>query len=776
MPYSYSVYTGNGTNDQFAVSFSYIRKEHVFASVNYVNATFTWVNSGTIQLDSVPANAARVEVRRVTPVANPLVDFTDGSTLVAADLDTVTLQQTYINQEQDDQFQDAVFINSQGLLDAGGKRITNVGGPVNAQDVATKTYVDTTTVASAGDAMTGPLAMGNNKITGLGTTSSPSDAASKQYVDDNALLYSGSPGFTQDGTGAVTRSWSSKLKDVVSVKDFGAVGDGVTDDAAAINAALALGCSVAWTQHHAIGAPLVFQDGSQLIAGPDAEITNINAGSGLVFNMSGRTGAKVIGGKVNGNWPAVSGTVCVDLHNATSCELIGVSFFDVASTVNGSVALLGGVSCKVSDCTFTDVEGSAITLRDNATFTQSSVKNEITGNVFNDRAGFGVLLRSGSKDNLIARNRGYSGGIEIIGLQFGAEYNRIAGNHCEGSIDNGISVSGDYNVVVGNICKYNARAGIHLWGSFNTVTGNQCIGNDTGAGATIWAGIGMSANYGGCGQYNMIAGNICDDDQAVPTQRNSIRFAGLGYSAWAAGQSINTAPGNVYRLNGLNVYIATTSGTTGASAPVHTTGTVSDGGVSWRYVSTFFNAAQPNNNRAFENQLVRVAAGGNQIVDATPGGTNWWSTSQQGWLPNNLNVLGSLTLNSSPVYARSNVLGSVSQLGGVPTGAIIERGSGATGEWVRYADGLQIVTKTDITGTGINAADGALFKSPTDITFTLSPPFVAAPVLLNGQTTDADTWVTPVSATTGQGTVRLRSTVSKSGAVNYSMTAIGRWY
>ena len=167
MPYSYSVYTGNVTNDQFAVSFSYIPKEHVFASVNYVNATFTWVNSSTIQLDSVPANAARVEVRRVTPVANPLVDFTDGSTLVAADLDTVTLQQTYINQEQDDQFQDVVFINSQGLLDAGGKRITNVGDPVNAQDVATKTYVDTTTVASAGDAMTGPLAMGDNKITGL---------------------------------------------------------------------------------------------------------------------------------------------------------------------------------------------------------------------------------------------------------------------------------------------------------------------------------------------------------------------------------------------------------------------------------------------------------------------------------------------------------------------------------------------------------------------------------------------------------------------------------
>ena len=43
--------------------------------------------------------------------------------------------------------------------------------------------------------------------------------------------------FTQSGAGAKPRSHDSKLKDVVSVKDFGAVGDGVTDDTAAINAA-----------------------------------------------------------------------------------------------------------------------------------------------------------------------------------------------------------------------------------------------------------------------------------------------------------------------------------------------------------------------------------------------------------------------------------------------------------------------------------------------------------------------------------------------------------
>ena len=53
-------------------------------------------------------------------------------------------------------------------------------------------------------------------------------------------------------------------------------------------------------------------------------------------------------------------------------------------------------------------------------------------------------------------------------------------------------------------------------------------------------------------------------------------------------------------------------------------------------------------------------------------------------------VLTDAENNPAKLFRRDNILGTVSQSGGVPTGAIIERGSNANGEFVKFADGTLI--------------------------------------------------------------------------------------
>lgn len=54
-------------------------------------------------------------------------------------------------------------------------------------------------------------------------------------------------------------------------------------------------------------------------------------------------------------------------------------------------------------------------------------------------------------------------------------------------------------------------------------------------------------------------------------------------------------------------------------------------------------------------------------------------------------------------YGKDNILGTVSQSSGVPTGAIIERGSNANGEYAKFADGTLLMKRTAAVNTTISS-------------------------------------------------------------------------
>lgn len=58
------------------------------------------------------------------------------------------------------------------------------------------------------------------------------------------------------------------------------------------------------------------------------------------------------------------------------------------------------------------------------------------------------------------------------------------------------------------------------------------------------------------------------------------------------------------------------------------------------------------------------------------------------------------------IYSPENILGTVSQSAGAPTGAIIERGSNANGDYVRFADGTQMCWTSNL-NWGDSAAAGS---------------------------------------------------------------------
>lgn len=132
-------------------------------------------------------------------------------------------------------------------------------------------------------------------------------------------------------------------------------------------------------------------------------------------------------------------------------------------------------------------------------------------------------------------------------------------------------------------------------------------------------------------------------------------------------------------------------------------------------------------------------------------------------------------------YGPGNLLGTVAQTGGVPTGAVIERGSNANGQYVRFADGMQICWLENLQlSYSSTAMMAATWTHPAS--FSTSPAATAGRRSGGGLTPSEDELgSTKVAVSATSTTVMLfrvagMTNFGPADSTTFSVIATGRWF
>lgn len=190
--------------------------------------------------------------------------------------------------------------------------------------------------------------------------------------------------FDQAGTGAVTRTAQDKFRDIVSVKDFGATGDGATDDTAAIQLALDTGGLVYIPAgDYKISATLDISAAGATVRGDGVNITNLMCAAAFTgsdaVNMPAPTncvfedltidgGDNVANGlHINDGGAINIGRILIKnctgigykIRNVSDCRFVSCGSentgkaafdFEASAALDTASSVVDGIKCTLLDC------------------------------------------------------------------------------------------------------------------------------------------------------------------------------------------------------------------------------------------------------------------------------------------------------------------------------------------------------------------------------------------------------------------------------------------